>query len=367
MTKSRPAAGFKSKALTTIEKCLIGGALCLLLLPGQIFAKTLAAYRENLENAGESVAELLDYVDDNLAGGERNLAYERAVLAEIRAALPATEKIEWEGTSLETGNLWLAEKLKAFETESIDWPQRRLILDEVDERISALESTLAELENPAVSERSKDEDKRKLAEILRREEYQKPEPAGESWFEKLQRRIREWFNEKFPRPDLPPGATSGLQSASVYLQILLYVAILGLIGFLIYRFAPFLAQKFRRRHREGREERVILGEKLAAHENAQSLFGDAEALAKTGNLRGAIRKGYIALLCELSDRSVIGLARHKTNRDYLRDVRRQPELYQNLSGLTRNYERHWYGFEDADEADWHEFKSQYQKAIGSAG
>jgi len=134
---------------------------------------------------------------------------------------------------------------------------------------------------------------------------------------------------------------------------------------LIYRFAPFFAERFRRRASEDKGERVILGEKLAAHEDAQTLFDEAEALARAGNLRGAIRKGYIALLCELSDRKVIGLAQHKTNRDYLRDVRKKRALYENMSGLTRRFERHWYGFEAADEADWQEFREIYRQAVGN--
>jgi hypothetical protein len=51
-----------------------------------------------------------------------------------------------------------------------------------------------------------------------------------------------------------------------------------------------------------KQERVILGERISAEETAQILFAEAEHLARQGNLRGAIRKGYIALLCDLSDR-----------------------------------------------------------------
>jgi hypothetical protein len=82
-------------------------------------------------------------------------------------------------------------------------------------------------------------------------------------------------------------------------------------------------------------------------------------------LRGAIRKGYIAFLCELSDRKIIGLSQHKTNRDYLRDVRKKDDLYENMSGLTNNYERHWYGFDAAEEKDWEEFKVRYKQAVGN--
>ena len=147
--------------------------------------------------------------------------------------------------------------------------------------------------------------------------------------------------------------------------MLLYALILGAIGFLLYRFAPFLLERFRSRKMGDKKERVILGERIAADETAHELFAEADRLARGGDLRGAIRKGYVALLCELSDRKVIGLSQHKTNRDYLRDVRKQTELHKNMSGLTNNYERHWYGFEDAREQDWEEFRNGYRKAINS--
>ena len=84
---------------------------------------------------------------------------------------------------------------------------------------------------------------------------------------------------------------------------------------------------------------------------------------KRQNLRGAIRKGYIALLCELSDRKLIGLARHKTNRDYLRDVRKRADLFENMNGMTLNFERNWYGLRPTDAQDWEDFKSSYQQTI----
>jgi hypothetical protein len=38
-----------------------------------------------------------------------------------------------------------------------------------------------------------------------------------------------------------------------------------------------------------------------------------------------------------------------------------------MNGLTNNFERHWYGFQEADETDWNEFKDGYRKAVGSGG
>jgi len=348
------------------RKLLAVGLFCFLVLPLDGFAKTLAEYRTSVKSADDFTAELIDYVDDVLDDSDlTDIEYEREVLAELRKALPVTEKVEWEGSLVETGNQWLEVKLKAFEEETNDWTKRRLILTEISERLSAIENKINQLEKPALSERSKDEEKRKLAEILRREEYQKPTEQQESWFQRLQKKVRDWFNEKFPRPNVPESAPQSFQSISFGLQMLLYALVLGFIAFLIYRFAPFFADRFRRREKKEKEARVILGEKLSADEDAQTLFDEAEAMARSGNLRGAIRKGYIALLCELSDRKIIGLAQHKTNRDYLRDVRKKGELYQNMNGLTVSFERHWYGFDSADENDWNEFKQTYQKAVRS--
>ncbi len=356
----------KLKSTEFVQKLLAVGLFCLLFLPVHGFAKTLAEYRTSVKSAGDFTAELIDYVDEVLDDSDlTDIEYEREILAELRKSLPVTEKVEWEGSLVETGNQWLEAKLKTFEEETNDWTKRRLILTEISERLSAIENKINQLEKPALSERSKDEEKRKLAEILRREEYQKPVQQQESWFQRMQKKVRDWFNEQFPRPNIPESAPQSFQSISFGLQMLLYALVLGFIAFLIYRFAPFFADRFRRREKKEKEERVILGEKLSADEDAQTLFDEAEAMARSGNLRGAIRKGYIALLCELSDRKIIGLAQHKTNRDYLRDVRKKDELYQNMNGLTVSFERHWYGFDNADEADWNEFKQTYQKAVRS--
>lgn len=343
--------------------------LCLLFAAQSGFARTLGEYHADVISSGAGAEELIAYLD-RIKGDARlrNIEYERQILADIRKNLPPTEKVEWEGNYIETGNQWLEARLKAFEEESGNLPNQRSIMTEVSEQLQAIEAKISELENAAALDRSKDEDKQKLAEILRRLEFQKPEAQQESWFDRLQRRVREWFNEKVPQPEIPEipeSAGQGLTTISFGLQLLVYAVVLGFIAFLIYRFAPFFAERFRRGEKEDKGERIILGEKLAANEDSQTLFDEAEALARSGNLRGAIRKGYIALLCDLSDRKLIGLAQHKTNRDYLRDVRKKPPLYQNMNGLTNSFERHWYGFESADETDWQEFKENYDRAVRS--
>jgi Domain of unknown function (DUF4129) len=110
--------------------------------------------------------------------------------------------------------------------------------------------------------------------------------------------------------------------------------------------------------------RVVLGEVLGPEQGSAELLAQAEGLARAGDWRGAIRRAYLALLCELGDRGVIGLARHKTNRDYLEAVRRaRADLYTEMRPLTAGYERHWYGTAAATPRDWEEFRAGYSQAL----
>lgn len=341
---------------------LFSFSLILLISVLQISAATPAEYRKKIQDGEMLIKDLSGLDKESLSPGERS-GREKEILTRLRRDLPSSEKIEWKGASVETNNDWLQNRLNLYEKET-DAAKRGAILTETGERLAAIGQKLDELEKAIESERTKDEDKRKLREILSREEYRKPEQEEKSFIQNLLEKIYGWFADKAPTPNISPSTTKGFQSFSIIFQLLLYAAILSLIGFLIYRFAPFLAGRFRRRETREKKDRVILGERIAADESPDNIFSEAERLAREGNLRGAIRKGYIALLCDLSDRKVIGLSRHKTNRDYLRDVRKKRELYENMNGLTSNFERHWYGFDEAEEKDWEEFRSGYRKAVG---
>lgn len=336
--------------------------LWIILSPAAVFAATLPEYRENVRDARDLIYDLL-YPDEETGKPAKNKVSEAEILKEIRRTLPAAEKIEWQNATVETNNQWLTDDLSNYESEAKDSPKRRQILIAAAERLEALDRNLAQLENPAANNRAKDEDKQKLAEILRREEYQKPEKQEESFFQKIYRKIAAWLAQFFPEPDLSDSTSSGYRSFYLFLQILLYALVFGVVGFLIYKFAPSLLKRFGTRQAKEKQDRVILGERIAADETAENLFAAAERLAREGKPREAIRQGYIALLCDLSDRKIIGLAKNKTNRDYLRDVQRRESLYENVSDLTANFERHWYGFAPTDARDWEEFRNVYEKTL----
>lgn len=332
----------------------------IVLLAPALHAASVGDYQNRLGSARAGVQTLLDNVAAEEAG-EPIEEPNAEVFAAVKELIPPSERIEAESGTIETSNQWFAERLDAAEKET-DLTKRAQILTELNERLAAVSLKLDELRNAAAAERSKDEDKRKLAEILNREEYQKPVQQRENPLAEWIRRFFEWLETWFPKFN-PGGSLSGIGSAITVLQWVLIGLIVAAVGFLIYKLAPLLAPRFRRRAKDEKPERVILGERIDEDMSSADLFGEAERLAREGDARGAIRKGYIALLCELSDRKLIGLARHKTNRDYLRDLRPKREVEARVGGLTGDFERHWYGEQSAAVGDWEEFRRRCGDAI----
>jgi hypothetical protein len=236
------------------------------------------------------------------------------------------------------------------------------VLTEVTERLGALEGALTELEKAQTGTQTKDEEKARLSSILRRDEYAKKSTEG-SALTRLLQRFAKWLRSLIPNtPRLQPSRTGG---ASTFAQIFIVVLSAAIILYALWKFAPrlFRGRGQGKKKKSKREARVVLGERLEADQTSVDLLAEAEALAREGNLRAAIRKGYIALLCELGDRKILGLAQHKTNRDYLRAVRGQQQLYQEMQHLTHSFENHWYGFVPASMDDWNMFRSRYQQAL----
>jgi len=207
----------------------------------------------------------------------------------------------------------------------------------------------------------KEKEKAKMNEILRREEYSK-RPPEESAMERFWNRL---FNRQQPEEE-PKEEPTKIPTVSPLMAIVRYLIIgaaAAFIIFVIYKLAPRFLRRERKVKKEKREPRVILGEKLEEDQTAKDILAEAETLARAGDIRAAIRKGYIALLCELGDRKVLDIERYKTNRDYLRDVRAKVMLYASMEQMTNSFERHWYGFEPTNENDWNNFKACYQQAM----
>lgn len=334
--------------------------LVVLIAAGGAVASTLDEYLRRVDSAHVIAKELVDVV------ANEDAEMEEEKVAELRGLIPRAEKVTSSNGTIDVDNAWLAASLDDLTAEK-DTSSRLSLLTAIDERLGAISDSVGELVRAEAASRSKDEDKQKLAEILQRPEYQKAQPKEESLFQKWWREFIDWLARVFPRTSPGPVSGTNFDSLKIGMQVLIFALVLGLIVFLLWRSAPYISQRFRKRDRREKQDRVILGERVGADESAADIFGEAERLAQLGDHRGAIRKGYIALLCELGDRKIVRLARHKTNRDYLRDVHDRGELLQAMTGLTGNFERSWYGLKLAAAEDWEEFSDRCRSTIASVG
>lgn len=336
----------------------------------QAAASSLDQYRARVRRAATALDDLRleEAAAEEGETDARELARARAAaLSEARAALPAQMMVEWDGATLRADNAWLDQEIKAYERAAGSSSQERAAaLARISERLHALGERIDELAGRAPARRG--DERERLEAILGRFE-QRQKASDDRALARLQKQIREvllrfieWLRELFPAmPRIQP-AGGGPGSTLYWVVIGVLAAGALVVLFLIAR------TLIRRRQSKGprkaaRRERVILGERLAPDQTGVDLLAEAEALARAGDVRGAIRRAYIALLCELGDRKILRLAQHKTNRDYLRDLQPRPALHTEMQPLTASFERHWYGLEPATPEDWSLFRSGCESIV----
>ena len=332
---------------------LAGVALVLVCGASRLRASTFADYEHRVSSAATMLEQAAGASEDESIRDPNQFV--AVNLARVRQDLPAKESVLLDGQTIEIDNSWLHRALDEYNAAS---QSRSLILTRAAERLRALSERLNEVRSGQMLS-DKDADKGRLAEILRRPEYIQTAPES-SALERLVDRFLRWLGRLFPRTrPLQPGASPLI---SLIARILVVGMSIAAIAFLIWKFGPRFIQG-RRKKKPKREARIVLGERLEPDQTAADLLAQAEDLAQRGDLRAAIRKAYIALLCELGDRKLISLAQHKTNRDYLNSVRDKPSLHGSLRKLTSSFELHWYGFVPAGVADWNQFREGYINAL----
>ena len=325
----------------------------------RVSAATLADYRHRVSTAIAVIQQLQAAYDDEDPSQQEHFVITSA--ARIRENLPARETVVLNAQSVVVDNNWLHEAMQDYEKTNGTKAQRVEALARIEERLRALNERLAEMQQAKPATSDKDGDKGRLAEILRRPDYNQPATAEGSALSRLWTRLLRWILSLLPsRKPMTSGPSPFI---SGLIQIVLVVACLGGIAFLIWKLGPRYFRSGRGKKKRKREARIVLGERLEPDQTSADLLAQAETLARNGDLRAAIRKAYIALLCELGDRKIVSLAQHKTNRDYLNSVRERARLYNSLRQLTSSFELHWYGFEPAVESDWNEFRTVYQQAL----
>lgn len=367
MSVARPARGHARRRLSRRLALRLANVALLVLLcgaaSGVAAAATLDDYRARVKVALDNSTDLYVTLEEGETSAREATSRESQALAGIRKALPPKERVEWAGGAADVDNSWLHKELDAYAALPADAAgERSKLVSRLVERLGALSREVDEAANAPHSARDREAEKGRLQTILRRPEYNEQASRGGALA-----RFWEWLRELLRKllPDSKPMAPGAAGFLSVVARLFVYALAVALIVFVLWKFGPQVLNRFatRRKSKRGREARVILGEQLAPDESAADLLAEAERLARTGNLRGAIRKAYIAVLCDLGDRKLLRLARHKTNRDYLNGVRDRSELYGALRPLTFDFERHWYGFAPASDADWEQYRTLCREAL----
>jgi hypothetical protein len=321
-------------------------------------AATLDDYQRRVSTAAKLIEEVRGAGEDESYSEPEQFITSN--LALVRELLPARETVNLSKQNIEINNSWLHDALAESE-KATSGAKRADMLGRIAERLHALDERLKEIQKANATQTSdKEADKGRLAEILRRPEYIQTAPEG-SALERLLQRFLRWLANLIPTPKpLQPGGSPLLSAIA---QIVVVGICIAAIALAIWKFAPRFLESRRKKKKKEREARVILGERLEPDQTAADLLAQAEALAREGDLRAAIRKAYIALLCELGDRKLISLADHKTNRDYLHSVRDKASLYAAMRKVTLTFETHWYGLVPAAEPDWTAFRNDYHRIV----
>jgi inhibitor of KinA sporulation pathway (predicted exonuclease) len=337
--------------------------LLVLIVAVSASAIPLAEYKAHIHQAFTEISSAT--VEERSESAQQHTEILTRALNNARQLVPTDETVEWEGGHVRVNNSWLEEELRSFHQLSPNDPRGSMILAHIIERLGALEDRLTELDprnNTTVTSTSKAQEKARLEATLRREEFQ-DKPPQKNIFQRMWERFKEWLNSLFPRSNgLAPGQMSW---AAFIAMIFIFTLAAGVLAYAISKLVPYLQRRMTRLNLERPEARIVLGEHLAPDQTASTLLAEAEALARKGELRAAIRLAYIALLCELGDRKVLVLAQHKTNHDYLRAVRekRKRPLLDEMQKLTNSFENHWYGFQQTTADDWTTFRSGFEKVM----
>jgi hypothetical protein len=326
------------------------GSLCALRVSAQ-GRSTVDDYANRLDRAERSVKEAIE---------RKSKAPELATrMNEVKRLLPVSEEVEFNGATTRVDNAWLHKAVdSAVKTEG-DAERRLQMLGEISTSLARLRQSVKSAQT--AEDRASQDQRARIDNILARPEYQ-PEEERESTIARWVRHMKELFvrllGKLFSRPSARATQTGGGLYMVLQALILLVLAAALIFG------AAKLVRRFQVRQKpaEKAETREALGEEIPEYATAADLFAMASELARQAEYRKAIRRAYIALLCDLDQRGKLRLGRSKTNSDYLDAMRSEQRIYPTFSVMTLAFERAWYGQARATEEEFHNFVSLYQEA-----
>jgi hypothetical protein len=312
-------------------------------------ASTLLNYEHRVVRAAEQIERIKS--DKDYA--EEGISY-------IKRLLPRSEQVDFESNAVAVDNTWLHVLLDSYAGE--EDPQQRIArLNEAVGRLRALDDCLRRADATASDEAHDSHDR--IREILNRPAYQpEPETPIGAFIKKVWRKVREVRDEIFSAVTRLVERLLGAGASSGWISKALLVLVLG--AALIT--AVLLVRRIRRPQQKRKKTRLVLGEEVAADGASRDLAEAGLAAARAGDFRTAVRKLYVSLLYELSERNLIELEDSATNHEYLRRASRFPALTGPMSYLTDQFDYVWYGMFPSSEEDFADYLAGYMEAMARA-
>lgn len=323
--------------------------LTLLLAAQGSAAATLLNYEHRVVRAAEQIERIKADKEYN----EEGISY-------IKRLLPRSEQIEFEGRETPADNTWLYVLLDSYAAEK-DPQQRAARLNEAVGRLRALDIHLRRSEAEASSQVGNPRDK--IREILSRPAYQpEQETAVGAFVKKVLRKVRGFVGEIYSALTRLLERLFGASSNAGWISNLVLVVVLAAAVIIVARFAL----RLRRPQTKRKKTRLVLGEEIAADGTSRELAEAGLAAARSGDFRTAVRKLYVSLLYELSERNLIELEDSATNHEYLRRASRLSGLAAPMRYLTDRFDFVWYGMFPSSEDEFAAYRARYEEAMERA-
>ena len=315
-----------------------------------VSAETLLKYENRVALATEQIARI-----------KSDAEYEASGVEDVKQLMPRQEQVEHEGTTLKVDNTWLYTALDAYSAEHD--PQRKAAkLAEIGDRLAALDAALIRAAETSTDKAGGAETRAKLKEILNRREYhEKEESRLAAFIRKIYNKVSGFLIQLRDAFGRMLGKVFGSAAEGSLVSKILVIIVVGVFLFFVLR----VALKIKPRRRAARK-RTVLGEEIEANATPGDLFEAAMAAAQAGDFRAAVRKLYISLLYELSERNLIELDESATNHEYLARLSRFGPLVAPVSAMTDRFDVSWYGMFPTSQEEFSSCLARYNEAMQRA-
>jgi hypothetical protein len=248
----------------------------------------------------------------------------RPEIPNLLSTIPSSWHIQIEDRKFDISAEWLRSDLRKLQ-EKFD-PQLR---ERIDQRLENLRTNLdGYLQAPPDTSA----ERARLAGILARREFSGVH--GPTLIDRLKQRLLRFLINLLTR-------FFGSRAIPTVGKVFVY----SLIGLAVVLLAIWVYRAIRR----GSEMERILPEELPVSAKEWTLWmAEAREAAARGNWRDAIHLAYWAGISFLEARGMWRPDRARTPREYLRLLPSYSEYQGTLTSLTRNFERVWYGYQEAD-------------------